>query len=197
MCHALADRWPPSLPLISRPLSTATITNRCPPPLSDRCPTPLSGPLSAASIADCCLPSLSQLLSTAAITDRCLPLLWQTAVCRRYRADRPTCEYKSCLMCHAAFADCWPPSLTDHWTLPLSRTAGCRRSCKPLDTAALTDRLPIGPPTTGHRCASRLPDLCTVTSVFRIRIRNFVIPGNFTGVTNTFRNCYHPFPRCL
>ena len=88
-------------------------------------------------------------------------------------------------MCHAAFADRWPPLFADHWTLPLSRTAGCRRSCKPLDTAALTDRLPIGPPTTGHRCTSRLPDLCTVTSVFRIRIRNFVIPGNITGVTNT------------
>ena len=183
MCHALADRWPPSLPLLSRPLSAAEITDRCP-PLSNRCPTPLSGPLSAASIADRCLPSLSQLLSTAAVTDRCLPLLWQTAVCRHYRADQPPCEYKFCLMCHAAFADRWPPSFADHWTLLLSRTASRRHSCKPLYAAALTDRLPVGPPTTGHRRTSRLPDLCTVNSVFRIRIRNFVIPGNITGVTN-------------
>ena len=87
-------------------------------------------------------------------------------------------------MCHAAFADHWPPSYADHWTLPLSWTAGRRHSCKPLDAAPLTDHLPVGPPTTGHRRTSRLPDLCTVNSVFRIRIRNFVIPGNITGVTN-------------
>ena len=64
-------------------------------------------------------------------------------------------------------------------------TTGRCRSRGPLDAAALTDHLPVGPPTTGHRRTSRLPDLCTVNSVFRIRIRNFVIPGNITGVTNS------------
>ena len=86
-------------------------------------------------------------------------------------------------MSHAAFADRWPLSFADHWMLPLSRTAGRCHSCKPLDTAALTDRLLVGPPTTDYRRMSRLLDLCTVNSVFQIQIRNFVIPGNITGVT--------------